>query len=101
MGMPPSVRAALKSMDKDQQRAFRREYNRQAKSVIVCYVTWLLLGWHYLYLGRAGMQFAFWFTAGGLLLWWLLDLLRVPAMVGAHNADLARTLMSQHKMMAS
>ena len=49
------------------------------------YLAWLCLGSHYLYLRRPGTQALFWLTAGGLLIWWLLDLSRIPAMVEGHN----------------
>ena len=63
-------------------------------------MAWLLLGWHYLYLGRVGMQFAFWFTAGFLVIGWVIDFFRVPGMVRRHNDDVALELMAQHKLMA-
>jgi hypothetical protein len=49
------------------------------------YPAWLCLGSHYLYFGRPVVQGLFWLTGGGLLLWWLVDFFRLPAMVDRHN----------------
>ncbi len=49
------------------------------------YPAWLCLGSHYLYFGRPVVQALFWLTGGGLLLWWLVDFFRLPAMVDRHN----------------
>lgn len=49
------------------------------------YPAWLCLGSHYLYLGRPLVQALFWLTGGGLLLWWLADLFRIPALVERQN----------------
>jgi len=100
MGYPAVVSTALAKMDSRQQRDFRRDYARRSKSVLVAYLAWLLLGWHYLYMGRVGMQFAFWITGGFFVVGWVLDFFRIPGMVGRHNEDLARTLMAQHRAMA-
>lgn len=64
MGIPSNVKHAYKKLDTESQKAFRREYNRKAKSVVVCYVAWLLFGCHYAYLGNLGIQIAFWVTLG-------------------------------------
>lgn len=101
MGIPASVKRALAKLEPAQQKAYKRDYGRRCKSTVVAYLAWLLLGWHYLYLGRVGMQFAFWFTGFFLLIGWFIDCFRIPGMVSRHNEDLARELMVQHKMMAS
>jgi TM2 domain-containing membrane protein YozV len=49
------------------------------------YPAWLCLGSHYLYLGRPFTQLFFWLTLGGLLLWWLIDFFRLPAMIEKQN----------------
>jgi len=100
MALPPSVKNAKAGLTKDQQRAFNQELSRDSKSVVMAYVAWLLLGWHYLYLGRVGMQFAFWFTGCFLIVGWFVDFFRIPGMVKKHNDETARRLMTQHKMMA-
>lgn len=101
MSVPSSVKTALTKLDSGQQKAYTIDYNRRCKSTLVAYLAWFLLGWHYLYMGKVGMQFAFWFTMGFLIIGWFIDFFRIPGMVARHNEDLARELMTQHKMMAS
>lgn len=97
MSLPNTVKNAYQALGPHQQKAFRKEYGRRKRSMFVSGLAWLMLGWHYLYFGKAGMQFAFWFTAGGMGVWWLVDLFRLPGMVKTANEDLARELMVQHK----
>ena len=101
MGVPSSVKASLGKLDSAQQKAYKRDYGRRRKSTLVAYIAWLVFGCHYLYMGRVGMQFAFWFTFGFLFVGYFLDFFRIPGMVSRQNEDLARVLMAQHKMLAS
>ena len=64
----------------------------QMKSVGLAYVMWVLLGAHYAYLGRWGLQIAFWLTLGGLGIWAFIDLFRIPGLVADHNWDVAEEL---------
>ncbi len=99
MGLPAAVKIAQAKLDPKMQKAFARDYSRRKKSLLVAYVSWLLLGWHYLYLGKVALQFAFWFTGGGFLARWLIDLVRLPGVVARRNEDVARELMAQYCMM--
>ena len=101
MALPASVQAALKGLDKVEQKAFRKEFNQRSRSTFTGYLAWALLGWHYLYLGKVGLQFAFWFTGGFLVVGWLIDFFRLPGMIRQFNDDLARQLMVEHKALAS
>ena len=60
------------------------------------YFRWLLLGSHYLYVRRPFTQLLFWLTLGGLLLWWLIDVTRVPALVRKHNQRALAKLMDEY-----
>lgn len=97
MAIPKSVTNAMQALGPHQQKAFRREYSRRKFSLLTAYLAWFLLGWHYLYLGKTGTQFAFWFTGGGFFVWWFVDFFRLPGMVTTANEDIARELMVQHK----
>ena len=100
MGVPSSVKAAFGKLNPAQQKAYKRDYSRRRKSTLVAYLAWLVFGWHYLYMGKVGMQFAFWCTFCFLFVGYFIDFFRIPGMVSRHNEDLARVLMGQHKMMA-
>ena len=66
---------------------YESQYKRHKKSTLMAYILWLLLGWHYAYLGKWGVQFLFWITIGGLMFWWLIDAFRIPGMVKDYNED--------------
>lgn len=74
---------------------------RNRKKLRWAYFRWLVLGSHYLYLRRPLTQLLFWVTFGGLLLWWLIDLARLPSMVWKHNdRALSKLLGTYHDALA-
>jgi hypothetical protein len=62
------------------------------------YLAWLCLGSHYLYLDRRFTQALFWLTGGGLLLWWIADLFRLPALVAHHNRKAVSELLNDWQL---
>lgn len=61
------------------------------------YLAWLCLGSHHLYLQRPIRQVFFWLTLGGLLVWWVTDLFRIPEQVQKYNQRaIAKHLKSLH-----
>lgn len=95
--LPRPVQAGFHALDAETQRAFQRDLKQRRKSLGTAYITWLVLGWHYLYLGRILMQLAFWGTLGGFFVWWLIDFFRLPGIVRRHNEDMARQLMVEYR----
>jgi len=91
--LPAMVSNELVLLSQQQQIAFREEYERRSKSMTVCYLAWLLLGWHYAYLRKWGVQVLYWVTAGGFLIWMFIDLFRVPSLVRNYNKDVGVVVM--------
>jgi hypothetical protein len=91
MGLPASVKALQEKIDPEMRNAFARDYSRRRKKLLIAYLLFLL-GWHYLYLGKLGLQVAFLITLGGFFLWGLVDLFRLPGMVARINEGIAREL---------
>ncbi|MDT8341165.1 MAG: TM2 domain-containing protein [Longimicrobiales bacterium] len=91
--LPAVVRNNLAGLPASRQEEFMEEYSRRAKGAAPAYILWLLLGFHYVYLRRWGLQFLFWITGGGFLIWWVVDLFRVPGMVRNYNKDTATDVM--------
>lgn len=58
---------------------------RELRDTPTAYIMWFLIGAHYAYLGKWGLQILYWITLGGLGLWALVDLFRIPGMVKDHN----------------
>jgi hypothetical protein len=87
--LPPSLQHVVGQMDPQSQAAFFNEYERKQKKVSAGYLLWLI-GFQYLYYGKVGLFFAYWFTAGGLGIWALVDLFRMPSIARAANEQMAR-----------
>jgi len=58
----------------------------KVKSTGTTYIFWFLLGAHYAYLGKWGIQLLFWITLGGIGIWALIDLFTIPGKVNRYNA---------------
>lgn len=95
--LPRPVQAGFQTLDSKTQKAFLRDLKQRRKSLGTAYLAWFLLGWHYLYLGRVLVQIAFWITFGGFLVWWLIDLFRLPGVVRRLNEDTARRLLAEYR----
>lgn len=79
----------------EEKAAFRQELARRRKSTLVAYLAWLLLGWHYAYVGKWGLQLLYWITLGGCGLWILLDFFRMPGIVARYNEEVTDTITTQ------
>lgn len=91
------MRPVFEHLSPSAQVMVKRDYGDRRKSCSAAYCAWFFLGWHYLYLRRPGLQFAFWLTLGGFGVWWFIDVFRVAGIVRRMNEDLARELMVQYK----
>ena len=86
---PVIVRQKYEDLNEHDQALFREEYTRKAKSKTKGLLFLILLGFHYLYIRRTGLQIAFWLTGGGLFVWWIIDLFRIGGMVKKYNQEVA------------
>lgn len=87
--LPAVVRNELAALPPHSLEAFLEEYRRKTKSTGAAYVFWLLLGAHYAYVGKWGLFLLYWFTAGGFLIWAIVDIFRMPGIVRDYNKDVA------------
>lgn len=87
--LPFAVNAQVATLPEDLQKEFLKEYNRRSKNIIIPYVLHFFFPAHYLYLDKVLMQILFWMTFGGLGLWWLIDIFRMPGLVKKRNAEIA------------
>jgi hypothetical protein len=87
--LPPSVQHVVAKMDASTQVTFFNEYEKKKKKISVGYLFWII-GFQYLYYGKAGLWFAYWFTLGGLGFWALADLVRMPSIARSANEQMAR-----------
>jgi hypothetical protein len=93
--LPPRIVDIQAKLDPEKHGAFARDYMKRRKSLLIAYPL-CLLGWHYLYLGKLWHQLLFLVSSGGLLVWLLVDLFRLPGMVANKNDELARDLLASY-----
>lgn len=55
------------------------------RSVGIAYLLFFFVGAHYAYTNKWLTQIVFWITFGGLGIWWLIDIFRVPHLVHDFN----------------
>ncbi|MBW3534920.1 MAG: TM2 domain-containing protein [Gemmatimonadetes bacterium] len=68
-------------------------YGYRRKRAWIAWLLWLLLGWtggHRFYLERHGTALLMMFTGGGMLVWWVVDAVRVMPLLRRHNEEQAR-----------
>jgi len=98
--LPGMVRSSLSQMSPEKQADFFQEYKRRRKSVATGYLAWLFVGWHYLYIGKLGWQIAFWLSFGGLIIWWIIDVFRIPSLIRNYNQDIAIDIVRDVKIVS-
>ena len=98
--LPAMVRNELTKLSAQKQEEFLEEYERKAKSIGWAYALWFL-GLHYAYLRDWGMLLLYWLTCGGLFLWAMADLMRIPHLVTDHNKDLATDVLRDLKALSA
>ncbi len=99
MSIPYALQGVFLSLPPNTQSLVLRDYEVRKKSTFFAYFFWFFFGFHYLYLGRIGIQLIYWLTIGGFGFWMLIDLFRIPGMVERKNEDIARELMAQYQAM--
>ncbi len=91
--VPARVREELAALPGPKREAFHEAYRQQARSAPTAYALCLLVGGQYGYVGRWGLQILFWVTLGGLMVWWIVDLFRIPGMVRRYNERVAHEIL--------
>lgn len=99
--LPPSVQHVVGQMDPNSQAVFFNDYERKKLKKSIGWILWFLFGLHYIYAKKVGMQFAYWFTLGGLGFWAIADLFRMPSIIRDANEQIAREVMQTLQMGAS
>ncbi len=63
----------------------RHRLEASIRSVGIAYLLFFLFGAHYAYTNKWGTQILFWITLGGLGIWALIDLFRIPGIIYDFN----------------
>ncbi|MBC3538703.1 TM2 domain-containing protein [Rufibacter sediminis] len=96
--LPYMAQVDLPMLSPQIQNSFFTQYVQRQKSTGFAYLLWVFFGLHYAYVNRWGIQFLFWITAGGLGLWWFIDLFRMPGIVRKYNHDMALQCLASIRM---
>ena len=90
-------------MDSGSRAAFFNEYEKKRRKVSVGYIMWILLGLHYLYARKVGLQVVFWLACfvGIGEIWWVVDLFRMPSIIRGSNEQMAREALQTLQVGAS
>lgn len=91
--VPPTVRTEVGALPPALQQEFSEAYERRGRSTGAAYCLCLLIGAHYAYVRRWGLQVLFWVTLFGLGIWLVVDLFRIPTMVRRYNEGVAREIL--------
>lgn len=98
--LSPMIKYELAKWPVQKQDMFVEEYRKRTKSVGIAYLFLIIiLSLHYGYLRKWGIQVLFWITGGGLGIWWLIDLFRLPGLVKNYNNDIAIDTIKDLKIM--
>ena len=94
--LPESVAIELAQLPEAKQTEFLQAFREQSRSLAFAYLSSLIYC-HYGLLGRWAMSGIMWVslfvTASLGSLWWLIDLVRLPAMVRTHNQQVAADIL--------
>jgi hypothetical protein len=84
----PRIQEGYANLLLEDRLVFEHAYAVHSKGLGATYLAWMA-GSHYAYLGRWNVQFAYWFSVGGLLVWAIADLFRIPGVVNEINRTMA------------
>ncbi|MCP4750881.1 MAG: TM2 domain-containing protein [Proteobacteria bacterium] len=96
--LPATVREALSKLPSILKEEFMEEYRIQYRHVGVSYLLWLIpppFSCHYLYMRRRFLQVLYFLTCGGVFVWWLADLFRMPQLIQEDNRKTARKILKK------
>lgn len=69
-------------------------YDLQRKSISVAYICWFF-SLHYLYVRKWLLFIVFFFTLGGVGLWWFIDLFRISTILKEYNTKIAHNVIQK------
>ncbi len=93
--LPETVREEVAQLPGENQGLFIKAYRKKKKSVLIAYLLCVAYGSHNVYLEKIDLAFWFWFTLGGMVIWWIIEFFRVPRMVRAYNRSVARIVLAE------
>jgi hypothetical protein len=93
------VKTSLSKLSLEQQSIFVDAYKRKRKDKTLMIILSIFFPIQLFLLGKTGLGVAFLLTAGGLWIWWLIEIFMTAKRVNEFNEDLATTVMRDLKIM--
>jgi hypothetical protein len=93
------VKEALSKLPAEKQSMFVEEYKRKAKSPGAMLALAILFPIQLVLLKRTGLWIAYLFTAGGLGIWWLIEIFIAFPRTRSFNHDVAKEIVRDIKIM--
>ena len=94
--MTPDVLALLQGLT-EQQKNYVLSAQARQKETGMASLFWFVLGVHYFYLNKPFINIIYWLTAGGLGIWMIIDLFRIPGMVKDRNKAIIKEAIEEAK----
>ena len=99
--LPAVVRGEVSKLSALKQEEFLEEYTRRAKKTSTAYLLFVLIGCHYGYLRRWGIQVLYWLTFGGFLVWTFISIFAIPSLVREYNKNIAVDVLRDLKIISN
>ncbi|MFA8442244.1 hypothetical protein [Yoonia sp.] len=99
--LPSSVTNALGKMPEEQQAVFEDEYQKKRRNTVLYVLLAVFLPIQFFLEGRVVTGLIFWFTLGGLGIWYVIEILTVAGRTKTHNEEEAKRLIRDMNIMGS
>jgi len=92
--LPESIKNDIIASSTSKQLLFSKLYVEESHSLVLTYLFLLpaVLSFHYGAMNNWSKQILFWLTGGGLLVWWIIDIIRLPAILKEKNDMIAHQI---------
>ncbi len=98
--MTPDILALMQGLT-EQQKNYVLSAQARQKDTGLAYLFWFVFGVHYFYLNKPVINIIYWLTAGGLGIWMIIDLFRIPGMVRSRNKEIIQDAIKEAKVLYS
>ena len=94
--LPVRVRDGLGELSREKQDQFLELYHKSTKSILIAYLRCFIIPYpHYAYLGHNLRMVIYLLSVGGLGIWTIIDLFRIPGLVREYNRNVARIVLAE------
>jgi uncharacterized membrane protein len=99
--LSPHLQASFAKLTEEQQSYFTQEYNKKKKELVVILLLAIFFPIQLFFLNKTGLAIAFWLTAGGCGLWYLIEIFMASSRTKEYNEELAGKIMQEVKTLHS